>query len=70
MYVPAGTPQPVIDVFSRVILQDLKAADVQQRFAIAGLETYPAIAEELGQFGNNETKKWKALVKNAGIQPQ
>jgi tripartite-type tricarboxylate transporter receptor subunit TctC len=70
VYAPAGTPQAVVDAMSHVILEGLKAADLRHRFAIAGLETYPASASELTRFGNTETAKWKALVTNAGIQPE
>jgi tripartite-type tricarboxylate transporter receptor subunit TctC len=47
VYAPAGTPQPVIDRFSRMIVTALQAPELRGRFAALGLEPTGTTPQEL-----------------------
>jgi hypothetical protein len=36
----------------------------------AGLEATPSSPDELAAFAASETKKWAAVIENAGIEPE
>jgi len=70
VYVPARTPQAVIDTLAKALLHGMEGADYQTQLANAGLIPYPAGSHELAKFGQTETEKWAEMVKAANIKPQ
>lgn len=68
VFVPAGTPAPVIDRLSREIAATLKEADVRQRLEALGAEVIGAGPAELDAFRRAELAKWTRLAKENKLQ--
>ncbi len=66
--VPAGTPRPVVDKLEAEINHALSDPDVKQKLLVQGLEAHPGSAAEFGQFIDDETRKWSALIQEAGLK--
>jgi tripartite-type tricarboxylate transporter receptor subunit TctC len=67
---PAGTPAPVIARLSEKISAALAAADVQESFARQGASAWPAGPAALTVRIAAETRRWAAVVKDAGIKAE
>jgi tripartite-type tricarboxylate transporter receptor subunit TctC len=64
---PAGTPRSVIERLNAAIVQALRSPELQDAFRKLAAEPVGSTPEEFGTFMRNETDKWAAIVKNAGI---
>lgn len=67
-YVPAGTPQPVINRLNSEIVKILQQPDVKKRFQDLGTETVGSTPAELSDFINKEIAKWSKTAKEAGAR--
>ena len=67
-FVPARTPQPVIDALNKAMLEALKKPAVQQRLAGIGAEPIGSTPVALRDHLAKETTKWGALIKEKGIR--
>ncbi|MGO4762913.1 tripartite tricarboxylate transporter substrate binding protein [Cupriavidus sp. 2KB_3] len=67
-FVPARTPQPVIDALNKAMLEALKKPAVQQRLAGIGAEPIGSTPAALRDHLAKETTKWSALIKEKGIR--
>ena len=67
---PPGTPTAVIQKLSAAIRAGLNARDVQENLAKQGATPAPAGPAELGAQIAEETKRWAAVVKDAGIKTE
>jgi tripartite-type tricarboxylate transporter receptor subunit TctC len=67
---PPGTPAAVIQKLSAAIRAGLAARDVQENMAKQGATPAPAGPAELGAQIAEETKRWAAVVKDAGIKTE
>jgi len=67
-FVPAKTPQPVIDALNKAMLEALKKPAVQQRLAGIGAEPIGSTPAALRDHLAKETTKWGALIKEKGIR--
>ena len=67
LFVPAGTPRPVIDKLNQAARQVLATDDMQQKFDAQGVEPWSGTAAELGAYLRAETAKWGKVVRAAGI---
>jgi len=65
---PAGTPAAVIEKLSKAVRDGIAAPEVQENFAKQGATPTPSSPEELGQRIQEETRRWAAVVKEAGIK--
>lgn len=66
-FVPARTPQPVIDALNKAMLDALKKPSVQQRLAGIGAEPIGSTPAGLKDHLAKETVKWGALIRERGI---
>lgn len=66
--VPAGTPRPVIDRLNREMNAALKAPDVRQKLAAAGLDPVGGTPEEFGRLIRSESEKWKPVIERTGAK--
>ena len=66
--VPAGTPRPVIDRLNREMNAALKAGDVRQKLAGAGLDPVGGTPEEFGRLIRAESEKWKPVIVRTGAK--
>ncbi|QEZ43016.1 tripartite tricarboxylate transporter substrate binding protein [Cupriavidus oxalaticus] len=67
-FVPAKTPQPVIDTLNRAMLEALRKPAVQKRLALIGAEPIGSPPAVLGNHLAKETEKWGALIRQRGIR--
>lgn len=68
VFVPAGTPKPVVDQMNKSIVEALKKPEVVQRFAAIGAESIGSTPEEMATHLKEETARWAKLIKEADIR--
>ena len=66
MYVPAGTPKPIIDKLNAEVRDILKLPDVQERIASDGSDFAPNTPEYASAFLKSEIAKWAKVIKASG----
>ena len=67
-FLPAGTPQDLVNRINSEITRALAAPDVQERLAQLGLEWKPNSSGELAVFLREEVDKWAKAVKDSGAK--
>ncbi|MBL0422682.1 tripartite tricarboxylate transporter substrate binding protein [Ramlibacter sp. AW1] len=65
---PAGTPPAIVQKLNTDITAVLRAPDVRERFAAAGLEPLPSTPQELASLMKSETAKWAKVIKESGAK--
>jgi tripartite-type tricarboxylate transporter receptor subunit TctC len=65
---PAGTPKPVVDKFTKAVHQVLAKDEVKQAIAKTGIVVKTSTNEELTKHVGTEIAKWSDLMKKAGIE--
>jgi tripartite-type tricarboxylate transporter receptor subunit TctC len=65
---PAGTPQPVIDRLNKEVVAVLGSADGKKRLAEQGLEPVANSSAEAAKLVADESQRWAAVIKSAGIK--
>jgi len=73
LYVPAGTPEPVVQKLNEALNAALQDATVQERFAELGTTTVSAelaTPEAHRERLQSQTELWKGVFAEAGVQPQ
>ncbi len=65
---PAGTPRPAIDKLAGALNAALKSDEVLASLKRQGFEPLGGTPEELARHIDNDTKKWDAVVKAAGLK--
>ncbi len=68
VFVPAGTPRPVIQRLYTDITKALAAPDLKARMAAMGAEVSGMGPDEFREFWRKEIPKWAGVVKAAGIK--
>jgi tripartite-type tricarboxylate transporter receptor subunit TctC len=66
IFVPTGTPKPVVDKLYSVIIETMKTPEVQQRLANGGVEVVTSAPGEFAKFVAKETERWGQAVREAG----
>ena len=67
VYVPAGTPQAIVDKLHDLLNDIVKQPDVQERLNQLGLAPINKSQAEFVALYRNEIEKWKNVVKTANI---
>lgn len=67
---PAGTPKPVVETFTKAVHQVLAREDVQKAILKTGIVVQTSSNEELAKHVSSEIAKWSDLMKKAGIAQQ
>jgi tripartite-type tricarboxylate transporter receptor subunit TctC len=70
MFVPAGTPQPVINTLNKAITKVLADASVKDKLLGQGAEGVGSSPSELGAIVKMELSKWKTIAKEANIKAE
>ncbi|RJF95558.1 Bug family tripartite tricarboxylate transporter substrate binding protein [Noviherbaspirillum saxi] len=68
VFVPAKTPQPVVNRLNDELVKALKQADVKARFTQIGAEAVGSTPAELAKYLNSETAKWSEIVRARNIK--
>jgi tripartite-type tricarboxylate transporter receptor subunit TctC len=66
IFVPTGTPQPVVDRLYAAVIDTMKTPEVQQRLANGGVDVVTSAPGEFAKFVARETERWGKAVKEAG----
>lgn len=69
MFLPAGTPRPIVDRLHGALLKALAAPDVKARFSEQSVEISGSRPEELDKLVREEIAKWSKVVKASGARP-
>lgn len=67
---PAGTPPAVVDRLNAAVNQAARRPDVRQAFSTVAIDIATATPAELGAMIRADQKKWPAMIRAAGIEPQ
>ena len=68
VFVPAGTPRPVIERLHAEILKALQTPDLKSRMVSMGTEVSGMGPDDFGAYVRKEIPKWANLVKAAGVK--
>jgi tripartite-type tricarboxylate transporter receptor subunit TctC len=68
VFVPAGTPRPIVDRLAEAVKAILERPDVATQLAAVGAEPAPQPPEEFAAFTRAERAKWKAVVQKSGTR--
>lgn len=69
LFVPAGTPQPIVARLHEELVKILRAPDMVQILAAAGYEVMATTPEESLRFVKDEQARWARLAKELGMAP-
>jgi tripartite-type tricarboxylate transporter receptor subunit TctC len=65
---PSTTPHAIVDKLQAEVLRALAEPAIKDKLTAQGLEVRAGTAAEFGQFIDNETQKWTALIRAAGLK--
>ena len=68
--VPGGTPAPIVQRLNAALADILKMPDVRQSLTDQGADAQGGTADDFGIFMRDESARWSAVVKQAGIKPE
>jgi len=66
---PAGTPDDIVAKLSKAVVDATKQPDVREAFRKVGLEALGSDPQATKQYIQSEIVKWRAIIKEANIQP-
>ena len=69
-FLPAGTPQALVDRINSEINKAMELADSKTRFVALGMETERNTSAEFAKFLRSEVDKWAAVVKSTGAKAE
>jgi tripartite-type tricarboxylate transporter receptor subunit TctC len=68
IFVPAGTPKPIIDRLHTEILKIIAQPEMQERLKALGMQPTPLTTEQVSAFQKAEVEKWAQVIKAANIK--
>lgn len=68
IFVPAGTPKPIIDRLHDEILKIIAQPDMQERLKGLGMQPSPLSTAEVAAFQKAEVEKWAQVIKAANVK--
>jgi tripartite-type tricarboxylate transporter receptor subunit TctC len=66
IFVPTGTPKPVVDKLYSVVIDTMKTPDVVQRLGNGGVDVVTSAPGEFAKFVEKETERWVRAAREAG----
>jgi tripartite-type tricarboxylate transporter receptor subunit TctC len=66
--VPKGTPKASIDALRNDVVRAMASPDVRQKLAAQGAEPSQFTPEQFAAFVREETERWTAVIRSAGIR--
>jgi len=70
VFVPKGTPRPVIEVLHRELVRAYNAPEIRKQVTDTGSEVAADTPEEFAAFVRAEQAKWSKVIRDAGIKPE
>ena len=68
IFVPAGTPKPIVDKLHEETMKILQTAEIQDRLKGLGMQGSTMTVAQVSEFQKAEVEKWAQVVKAAGIK--
>src|SRR5262249_40591334 len=68
VFVPAGTPKPVVDLLQKEISAIVNAPDIKARLLELGVEAEGHSSADFGAYVKDEIAKWRRIIETANIQ--
>jgi tripartite-type tricarboxylate transporter receptor subunit TctC len=65
---PAGTPEPIVSMLNKVIVQILSEPETKQRLTAMGFDVYGTTSLEFGKIINQELDRYTQIIKRSGIK--
>ena len=69
-YLPAKTPQEIIDRAHALLVKAAKSEGVKSFYATTGTDEFTTTPAELAKFQAAESQRWGRVIKAAGIEPE
>ena len=70
LFVPAGTPQSIIDRSAREMARVLRLPDIQKQLAVQGAQASPLGPAEFGAFVRTSIERARKIVASTGMKPE
>ena len=70
LFVPAGTPQAIVDTLQREVVKILARPETRAKFAELGFETIGSSPEQFAAQIRTEIARWGKVIKDAGIKAE
>ena len=68
LFLPAGTPAPVLDRWVQEVRRIVAMPDVQKRILDMGFEPVGSSGSEFAQLIDSDLRRWGAVVRAVGIK--
>jgi tripartite-type tricarboxylate transporter receptor subunit TctC len=68
VYMPAGTPRPIVDSMNAALREAMKLPEVKARFAAIGAEPIGSTPQQLEAHLAAEMAKWGKIIQDRGIR--
>jgi tripartite-type tricarboxylate transporter receptor subunit TctC len=69
-FLPAGTPQAIVDRYNKEMVRILKDSAVRTRLEQIDFEVVANSSEEFAKWIREDTDRWGKVIKQAGVEPQ
>jgi tripartite-type tricarboxylate transporter receptor subunit TctC len=70
MFLPRGTPRPIVDKLANGVIGVLRQPDTVERFTAQGMEIIASSPDEFRKAIAAEIARWAKVVKEANIKAQ
>jgi tripartite-type tricarboxylate transporter receptor subunit TctC len=70
VFLPAGTPKPVVDAYNSALVKIMANPDLKERFAGLGVEALATSQDEFKAFLASETAKYSKLIADNNIKAE
>jgi tripartite-type tricarboxylate transporter receptor subunit TctC len=68
VFMPVKTPAPIVQKMNAAVAKALADPDVLKKFNTTAYNAEPSSPEALGQYLKEQTAKWSAIIKSAGLK--
>jgi tripartite-type tricarboxylate transporter receptor subunit TctC len=68
VFVPAGTPKPIVNLLNQRIGDAMNAKDVKEKMLNDGFDVVTSTPNELNEYLKNEIQKWQPIVRDSGAK--
>jgi len=68
VYLPAGTPKPVVDKLQADLGRAMQSAEIKEKFLGMGIEPLTSTPDGLRDFARSENERYGKLIREAGIK--
>jgi tripartite-type tricarboxylate transporter receptor subunit TctC len=70
LLLPAGTPEPIVNLLHKAVVESLQDEEMKKRFADMGAQPVGSTPAEFAAFLQKETTKWAEAVRKGNIKPE